>query len=149
MPRPMTDAERDAFLDEPHVAVLAIPRGALPPHTSPVWYHHQPGGNVSFFTGTQGRRSHKASLVEQAGVVSLCIQQEAFPYRYVTIEGTVVQGNRSPSADAVLSIVRRYLPEDQALGFAAAELEHPTGEFVLFSIQPDRWQSLDFGQETM
>src|SRR4051794_27628129 len=26
MPRPLTDAERDAFLAEPHVAVLAIPR---------------------------------------------------------------------------------------------------------------------------
>ena len=46
MPQPMTDEERDAFLAEPHVAVLAILRAARPPSTSPVSYH-QPGGNVT------------------------------------------------------------------------------------------------------
>jgi hypothetical protein len=79
MPGPLTDAERDAFLAEPHVAVIAIPRGDRPPHTTPVWYHHEPGGNVTFFTGTQGRRSRKADLIEQAGVASICVQQETFP----------------------------------------------------------------------
>jgi hypothetical protein len=36
-----------------------------------------------------------------------------------------------------LAIVRRYLPEAQAQGFVAAELDHPTGEFVLYSVRPD------------
>jgi len=141
----MTDTERDKFLAEPHVAVLSVARdGARPPHTSPVWYHHQPDGNVTFFTGTQGRKSRKAHLIEQAGVISLCVQQETFPYKYVTIEGTIVQTERMPSAEQALSIVRRYLPEEQAQGFVAAELDHPTGEFVLYSVRPDRWHSLDF-----
>src|SRR5687767_10731905 len=109
MPGPMTDIERDAFLAESHVAVLAIGRGDRPPHTSPVWYHHQPGGNVTFFTGTQGYRSRKAELIKQAGVVSLCIQQEAFPYRYVTLEGAVIQIDRPPSSEQALAIVCRYL----------------------------------------
>lgn len=145
MPRPMTDGERNAFLAEPHVAALAVSRGERPPHTSPVWYHHQPGGNVTFFTGTQGHRSRKAELLEQAGVVSLCIQQETFPYRYVAIEGTIVQTERPPTAEQTLAIVRRYLPAEQARDFVAAELDHPSGEFVLYSVRPDRWQSLDFG----
>ena len=145
MPGAMTDAERDAFLAEPHVAVLSVARdGARAPHTSPVWYHHQPGGNITFFTGTQGRRSRKADLIEQAGVVSLCVQQETFPYKYVTAEGTIVQIDRPPAAEQVLVIVRRYLPEEQAQGFVAAELGHPTGEFVLYSVRPDHWHSLDF-----
>jgi len=144
MPGPLTDAERDAFLAEPHVAVLAIPRGERPPHTTPVWYHHEPGGNVTFFTGTQGRRSRKAELIEAAGVVSLCVQQETFPYRYVTIEGTIIRSDRAPSAEQALAIVRRYLPEEQAQGFVAAELDHPSGEFVLYSVRPDHWHSLDF-----
>ena len=147
MPRPLTDAERDAFLAEPHIAVLAIPRGDRAPHTSPVWYHHQPGGAITFFTGTQGHRSRKADLVEQAGVVSLCVQQETFPYTYVTIEGAVVRADRSPTAEQALAIVGRYLPEEQARGFVAAELDHPTGAFVLFSVRPDHWHSLDFGKE--
>lgn len=145
MPGAMTGAEHDAFLAEPHVAVLSVARGGdRPPHTSPVWYHHQPGGNLTFFTGTQGRKSRKAELIEQTGVVSLCVQQETFPYKYVTIEGTIVQSERSPAAEQALAIVRRYLPEEQAQGFVAAELNHPTGEFVLFSVRPDHWHSLDF-----
>jgi uncharacterized protein len=148
MPRPMTNEERDAFLAEPHVAVLAVPHGDRSPHTSPVWYHHQPDGNVTFFTGTQGRRSRKADLIAQAGVISLCVQQETFPYRYVTVEGAIVQTDRPPTAERALAIVRRYLPEEQAQGFVAAELDHPTGEFVLYSVHPDRWHSLDFSDVT-
>jgi uncharacterized protein len=148
MPRPLTAAERDAFLAEPHVAVLAIPRGDRPPHTTPVWYHHQLGGNVTFFTGTQGHKSRKADLIEQAGVVSLCVQRETFPYAYVTIEGAIVQIDRPPTAEQALAIVRRYLPEEQAQGFVAAELNNPSGEFVLYSVRPDHWHSLDFSDAT-
>ncbi len=144
MPRPMSDEERDAFLAEPHVAVLAISREERPPHTSPVWYHHQPGGNITFFTGIQGRKSRKTELIDHAGVISLCVQQETFPYKYVAIEGTIVQSDRSPTTEQALAIAGRYLPEAQAQGFVAAELDHPTGEFVLYSIRPDHWHSLDF-----
>jgi hypothetical protein len=121
-----------------------LPGTATARRTSPVWYHYQQGGNVTFFTGTQGQKSRKAELIERAGVVSLCVQQETFPYKYVTIEGTVVLIDRPPTAEQALAIVRRYLPEEQARGFVAAELDHPSGEFVLFSVHPDHWHSLDF-----
>ena len=144
----MTDRERDRFVAESDVAVLAIPRGDRPPHATPVWYHHQPGGNITFFTGTQGHRSRKSELIEQADVVSICVQQETFPYRHVTVEGAIVQIDRPPTAEQPLAIVRRYLPEEQAQGFVAAEIDHPTGEFVLYSIRPDHWHSLDFSDAT-
>ena len=148
MPRTLTETERDALLAEPHIAVLAIPRGdGQPPHISPDWYHHQPGGYVTFFTSTQGRRSRKGDLVERAGVVSICVQQESFPYKYVTAEGSLVQVDRPPAAEQALAIVRRYLPEEQAQGFVAAELNNPAGLFVVYSIRPDRWYSFDFGAE--
>ena len=62
----------------------------------------------------------------------------------MTVEGTIVQSDRAPSAEQALAIVRRYLPEEQAQGFVAAELDHPSGEFVLYSVRPDHWHSLDF-----
>jgi hypothetical protein len=34
--------------------------------------------------------------------------------------------------------------EEQAQGFVATELDHPTGEFVVFSVRPRHWHSLDF-----
>ncbi len=148
MPGPMTEKERQEFLAQQHIGVVSVASdGDRPPHSTPVWYAYEPGGKISFFTGTQGRRSRKARLVRKAGVLSLLVQQEEFPYRYVAVEGTVVQEDRPPSGEQVLAVVRRYLPEEQAQGFVSSELEEPTQEFVLFTIRPDRWLSFDFSEE--
>ncbi len=147
MPRQMTERESQEFLAGPRVAVLSVADGDRPPHATPVWYAYEPGGNVSFFTGTQGRRSRKARLVERAGAVSLTVQREEFPYGYVTIRGAVVGADRPPSAEQALAVARRYMPEEQARGFVQAELESPSGEFVLFTIRPDSWMTFDFADE--
>ncbi len=148
MPRRMTERERQEFLAGPHVAVLSVADdGGRLPHATPVWYAYEPGGTVTFFTGTQGRRSRKAGLVERAGAVSLTVQKEAFPYGYVTIAGPVIGADRPPSAEQALAVARRYIPEEQARGFVKAELENPSGEFVLFTIRPDRWLTFDFADE--
>ncbi len=150
MPRTLTEREREEFLAEPRVAVLSVASDdGRPPLTVPVWYAYQPGGDVTFFTGTMGRKVRKTRLIRDAGVVSLCVQRPEFPYKYVTVEGRVIQTDRSPTADQVLAIVRRYLPEEMAQGFAAAELVNPAFEsqFVLFTVRPERWLSFDFGDE--
>jgi nitroimidazol reductase NimA-like FMN-containing flavoprotein (pyridoxamine 5'-phosphate oxidase superfamily) len=145
----MTEPEREAFLAEPRVAVLSVAGdGDRPPLTVPIWYHYQPGGNVTFFTGTQGRKARKIGLIERAGVVSLCVQQPQQPYRYVTVEGAVIDADRPPAAAQALAIARRYLPEEFAQGFVAAELERPASEWVLFTVRPERWLSLDFAADT-
>ena len=148
MTRPMTEQERQEFLAEPHVGVLSVASDSdRPPLTVPIWYGYQPGGNISFFTGTQGRKARKTRLIQRAGVLSLSVQREKFPYRYVTVEGTVVGEDRSPSAEQMLTVARRYLPEEAAKGFVEAELEHPSSELVLFTIRPDRWLTADFSEE--
>ena len=148
MPRQMTEQERRQFLAEPHVGVLSVASDDdRPPLTVPVWYGYQPGGHLSFFTGTQGRKARKTRLIQKAGVLSLSVQREEFPYKYVTVEGTVIQTDRPPSAEQMLAVVRRYLPEKEAQGFVAAELEHPGSELVLFTVRPDRWLTSDFADE--
>ena len=145
--RQMTTHERETFLAEPRVAVLSVASNDdRPPLTVPVWYGYQPGGNLTFFTGTQGHKARKTGLIEKAGVVSLSVQHGEFPYRYVTVEGTIVQADRPPSADQMLAIVNRYLPEEMAQGFVGAELDRPTGELILFTIRPDRWLTADFSE---
>jgi nitroimidazol reductase NimA-like FMN-containing flavoprotein (pyridoxamine 5'-phosphate oxidase superfamily) len=144
----MTEHERQAFLAAPHVGVLSVAGGGdRPPHTTPVRYAYQPGGDLTLFTGTQGRKSRKADLIDQAGKLSLTVQQEEFPYKYVTVEGTVVRVDRPPAAEQVLAVVRRYLPEEHAQGFVAAELDQPAPTFVLYTIRPDHWLSFDFGDD--
>lgn len=137
--------EREAFLAEPRIGVLSVASNdGRPPLTIPIWYGYQPGGQVTFFTGTQGRPARKTRLIRDAGIVSLCVQQPEFPYKYVTIEGSLVQIEQPPSAEQMLAIVRRYLPEEQAQGFVAAELENPAPSLVLFIIRPERWLTADF-----
>ena len=98
MPRPLTEQERQEFLAEPHVAVLSVASDTdRPPLTVPLWYGYQPGGYLSFFTGTQGRKARKTRLIQKAGVLSLLVQRAEFPYKYVTVEGTVVRTDRPPS----------------------------------------------------
>ena len=148
MPRQMTEKERQEFLAEPRIAVLSVARGGdRPPHTTPVWYGYEPGGSITFFTGTQGRKSRKAALVETTGVLSLTVQREEFPYKYVTVEGSVVGSSSSPSAEQMLAIVGRYLPEEAARGFVEAELAHPGSGPVHFTVRPDRWLTFDFAED--
>ena len=137
--------EREEFLAEPHIGVLSVASGDnRPPHTTPVWYGYEPGGSTTVFTGTQGRKSRKAELIEAAGVLSLSVQREEFPYKYVTVEGTVVGSDQPPSAEQMLAIAGRYLPEEAARGMVQEELGHPGSGPVLFTIRPDRWLTFDF-----
>jgi nitroimidazol reductase NimA-like FMN-containing flavoprotein (pyridoxamine 5'-phosphate oxidase superfamily) len=145
MPRPLTEQERQEFLAEPRVAVLSVASDSdRPPLTVPVFYGYRPGGTITFFTATQGQKARKVRLIQKAGVLSLSVQRAEPPYKYVTVEGTVVQTDRPPSAEQLLPIVRRYMPEEHAQAFVAAELGRPGSELVLFTIRPDRWLTADF-----
>jgi hypothetical protein len=89
----------------------------------------------------------KDKLVRKAGVLSLTVQREESPYGYVTVEGTVVGEDRPPPAERVFAVASRYLPEEAAQGFVRAEIGCPAGEFVLFTVRPDRWLTFDFSDE--
>jgi uncharacterized protein len=147
MPRRMIEKERQEFLAEPHIGVLSVAVGNdRPPHTTPIWYGYEPGGSITFLTETQGRKSRNARYIERAGVLSLTVQREEFPYKYVTVESSVVGSHRPPSAEQVLAIAGRYLPEGAAQGFVEAELAQPGTGPVLFTVRPDRWLTFDFAE---
>ena len=145
MPRPLTEQERDEFLRERHVSVLSVAsEDARPPLTVPVWYAYQDDGNLFFFTGTTGEPVRKTQLIQQAGVLSLVVQREELPYRYVAVECSLVRVDQPPSAEQMLRVVGRYLPAEQARGFVSDVLERATPHLVGFTLRPDRWNTLDF-----
>ncbi len=149
MPRDLKDSEAQAFLAEKHIAVLSLPSDdARPPLAFPIWYGYEPGGDITYYTHRTARKSRKQRLLGAGTVVSLCVQREELPYKYVTAEGTVVAVDESPSMEQMLAIVRRYLPEDAAQGYVMGEVENPDVDLVLFSIRPDRWSGYDFGDDT-
>lgn len=137
--------EWQEFLAGDHVAVMAVASDDdRPPLAVPVWYHYEPGGMLTFFTGTQGRVVRKTRLLRAAGSVSMVVQDEQLPYRSVSVECRVESIDAAPGADQVLAIVRRYLPEAHAQGFAASEANQPDSPFVLFTLRPERWHTFGF-----
>ncbi len=137
--------EWEAFLAGDHVAVMAVASGDdRPPLAVPVWYHYEPGGMLTFFTGTQGRVVRKTRLIQKAGVLSMVVQDEQLPYRSVSVECRVESIDDSPTSESVLAIVGRYLPEEHAQGFAASEANQPDSPFVLFTLRPERWHTFGF-----
>jgi Pyridoxamine 5'-phosphate oxidase len=94
----MTPAERDAFLAEPRVAVVAIADGDGPPLANPVWFDYVPGGLITLITA---RHSRKATAIRAAGELTLCVQAAEPPYRYVCVSGPVAKSRRaSPRPNA-------------------------------------------------
>ena len=76
MPGQMTEKERDQFLAQPRVGELS--------------------GLAATSRSSQGRKARKTELIRRAGVLSLSVQREEFPYKYGTVEGTVVRIDRPP-----------------------------------------------------
>jgi uncharacterized protein len=146
MARPLTEQEREAFLTEPRVAVLSLPSGnERPPLTFPVWYGYRPGGEITYYTQLTEPKSRKLRLLHEGSSLSLCVQREELPYKYVTVEGTVIDQNETPTAEQKFAIVRRYLPEQDAWAYLDAEMA--TANVVLFTIRPDRWTGFEFSED--
>lgn len=147
MPRPLTEQEREAFLAEPRIAVMSLPSDdERPPLTFPVWYAYQPGGQITYCTHRTEPKSRKLRLTHEGSVLSLCVQRETLPYKYVTVEGTVVEETEAPTAAQRLAIINRYLSESDAQAYLSREIESGVA-LVLFTIRPDRWAGLDFSED--
>jgi hypothetical protein len=142
MPRALTEAERERFLAEKHIAVLSVAaEDGRPPASVPIGYDYTPGGNIRVNTDASRR---KATLIEQAGVVTLVVQREELPYRYVIVEGTVIDTTRPTPLDVREAIAIRYRGADAGREWARRLEDIDT---VLFTIRPDRWFTADFSDD--
>lgn len=143
----MSERATQEFLAEPHIGVISVVSDDdRPPLTVPLWYAYEPGGDITFFTGTMGRKARKKKLIARSGKISLCVQKEEFPYKYVTVEGSVVDTAEPPAEEQMYQVVKRYLPEEAARGMVQYELSIPDSELVLYTVRPDRWSSMDFSE---
>jgi PPOX class probable F420-dependent enzyme len=136
----MSRAEREQFLAGVHVGVLSVSTGeGGGPLTIPVWYSYHPGGTVSVNTG---RSTSKAIAIRNAGRFSLCAQDEAPPYKYVSVEGPAVIEDATP--DERREIARRYLGPENGDAFVAA---NSGVDNVVIRMTPEHWRTADFSKE--
>lgn len=137
----MTKEEREAFLAEARVGVLAVASGGAPVLT-PIWYTYEPGGDVVMTTDDS---SAKTQLLRDAGTASLCVQTETAPYKYVVVEGPV------SITDGVDSAWRRatahaYLGSDLGDMYMDATMDSEV-DSVMVRLTPERWRTTDYAKQ--
>ena len=138
----MSVAEREDFLAGLHVGVLSVNDPGWGPLAIPVWYSYVPGGMVNVITGGQ---SVKARLLHAAGRLSLCVQNESMPYRYVSVEGPITAVDETVSADERRALAHRYLGAEGGDLYVASTSEQAAGS-VAFRMSPERWRTTDYGK---
>jgi PPOX class probable F420-dependent enzyme len=134
----MDRAEREGFLADVHVGVLAVEADDGPPMATPVWYLYAPGGDV--LISTDGR-STKSALLAAAGQATLCVQRDELPYAYVSVDGAVAI---EPSTEEFrLEMALRYLGAELAAAFVESTASE---DHVLVRLTPQRWRTTDYAK---
>ncbi|MEV0798096.1 pyridoxamine 5'-phosphate oxidase [Kribbella sp. NPDC050281] len=139
----MNRQQREEFLAGQHIGAVSVGRtDGRPPTTVPTFYAYEPGGALTMFTATQGRTPARIDAIKAAGVITFLVQEETWPTKYVTVEATLDSVTR-PTVDQMLTILRRYMPEEAAQQFAHSEVDNPGSTITLFTFTPSRWFSAD------
>ncbi len=135
----MSHEERDAFLSDVHIGIVSIPQSEKGPLTVPIWYDYTPDKKVRMITG---RNSLKGRLLAQAGRISLCVQTETPPYRYVSVEGPFEISDSSPEISLAMAI--RYLGEERGKAYSSANPDN--GDSMIVSLIPETWFTVDYNK---
>jgi PPOX class probable F420-dependent enzyme len=138
----MSRDEREQFLARPHVGVLSVVEGTEP-LTVPIWYGYQAGGPVRIITGGESR---KVRAVRAAGWLSLCVQDESWPYKYVTVSGPAAVSGEASLAEQD-AMARRYLGADDADEFMAqVTASGEADEQIVIEMTPRTWLTVDYSK---
>ncbi len=115
----MSEQEREEFLKEANVAVLATVGGGGRAHAAPIWYLYEDG----VFIMSTGRGSQKHRNVETQPEITLVVDRRSLPYYAVMAQGKAEIGPRLADEERRRMAVR-YLGEE----LARAYLERVSGE---------------------
>ena len=127
----MDEVEREAFLSQPHTAVLSTlgPDGRV--HAVPVWYLYEEG----VFRVLTGRGSAKHRNVQRTGRATICVDLRDGSLRYVTAEGAVTVADTVSKAERLV-LRTRY----QGLAEARRIVDQGGHEgLVRLTLTPERW----------
>lgn len=127
----------EAFLAEPHVAVLATNRRSGYPLLTPMWYLYEDGR----FYVTTNRRTAKARNILRDPKVSLCIDTKQPPYKAVLVGGTADLRDDSDGA-WTLRIFARYLGPEGGRQYHDRMMAVPGR--ILVVITPTHFHTWDF-----
>ena len=147
MPEALSIDQRQEFLAAARVGVLAVAseRPDRAPVTAPIWYTYTPGGDLLVITG---KTTRKGKAIDAARRFSMTVQQEQLPYRYVMVEGPVVEIRPCDLEADLVPMAVRYLGEkigraygQDWLGWGGAESD------LVYVMKPQYWNTADLGAD--
>jgi PPOX class probable F420-dependent enzyme len=131
----VSEEEREAFLNEPNVAVLASVGARGRAHAAPIWYLYEEG----VFIINTDRGSQKHRNIERNPEVTLVVDRRTPPYYAVMAQGRAEIG--PPFADeARLRLAVRYLGEELGRRFVESV---PGGGSLSIRLRPRKFIVFD------
>jgi PPOX class probable F420-dependent enzyme len=123
--------DREQFLEQPHVAILATIGPGNRPHAMPIWYLYEDGA----FIILTGRGSQKHRNIERHQDVTVVVDRRDLPYYAVMIQGTATIGP-SPSHELRLRMASRYLGEERGAAYTA---RMASADSVTIQVRPEKF----------
>ena len=137
--KPFTPAEAEAFLARPLIAKLATHNADGTIHIAPLWFSHQ-DGDILF--GTQ-EITHKIANIKRDPRVTVLVDGVDPVLQAVMIYGTAHLEYDDVLAKRI-AIFEKYMPADQAAGFAASLAS--AYEPVIIRVKPQRMITFDYSK---
>ena len=135
---PLSPDELDAFLAEPHIAIVATSSSAGVPHAMPIWYAWR-DGRLLFHTGADSKKMRNLRANPRISVV---VDTKIAPYKVAVIEGTAAE--RPGDATLAREIAIHYLGERAGARYSERSPEPGT----LVEVTPSRIISWDYARES-
>jgi PPOX class probable F420-dependent enzyme len=126
----VTPHEIAAYLDAPHIAVVATVNRNGTPHLTPNWYRYD-GKVLTLITRTERL---KYRHLQRDPRISVCIYDPPVASNYVVISGTATC-NDQDICDEARRIIARYRAADEVDGYLARWKTEPR---VLVTVTPER-----------
>ncbi len=136
----MTRAERETFLADLHVGVISIAEPERAPLAVPIWYDYDPAIGVWVITSGDSR---KGRLLTGAMRYSLCAQVETGLYKYVSVEGPIVDIRPAELEKDSRPMAHRYFGPEFGDQYVASSEQSGNQVFVM---QPERWLTVDYAK---
>lgn len=124
------------------IGIIGVAENGRGPLSVPVWYAYAPGQEVGFVTA---KASRKARLLEKGRRISLCVQIETVPYKYVSVEGPAIAIEPADLEGDARPLARRNLGTEE--GDAYIEATGGGIENALICMWPERCYTADHGKE--
>ena len=138
----MTREERDAFLAEQHVGVISIEDPGRAPLSAPIWYDYTPEKGIWVVTS---KRSKKGIALEKAGRFTRVAQQEDMPYKYVSVEGPIVETRPADTDSDTRPMAWRYFGKEFGDAYVDGQSDEERSA-SLYRMQPQRWLTVDYAK---